>query len=153
MKYKDIVNLFPNLSKLMKNKMVLRFARCTPEIKAEIRHYLETEEFPVYQKTVFIEGNDITLSVRSLVNHYNMTVLDAYLFIDDFLQPDASKQELLNSLISLRVGEAHPQFDVAYLQANVDPEVRMYAERMSERLEQEAKATEEEAIAIENKDF
>jgi len=153
MKYRDIVNLFPHLPKLMRHRMLLRFFRCTPEIKAEIRRYLDTEEFPSYRVVISVEDKDITLSVRSLVNNYRMTVLDAYLFIDNFLQPHAPKQELLNSLIAIRVGEGRPKFDVEYLRANVDPEVKRYAEQLEQRMEQEAQTLEKEAGAIENKDF
>ena len=153
MKYKDIANLFPNLSKLMKNRMVLRFFHCTPEIKNEIKNYLETEEFPTYKTIISVEGNEITLSVYSLVNNYHMTVLDAYLFIDDFLQPNAKKQELLNSLIAIRVGEARPKVDVDYLHENVDPEVKKYAELLSARIDPQEQSIERDAAAIENDEF
>ena len=153
MKFKDIVNLFPNLSKLMKSKMVLRFFHCTPEIKKEIRHYLETEEFPAYKTIISVEGKEITLSVYSLVNNYHMTVLDAYLFIDNFLQPNAKKQELLNSLISIRVGEARPQVDLGYLREHVDTEVKKSAELLSARLESQEQSIEHEVVTIENNEF
>lgn len=153
MKYKDIAKLFPNLSKLMKNKMILRFFHCTPEIKKEIRHYLETEKFPDYKTIVSVEGKEITLSVYSLVNHYHMTVLDAYLFIDDFFHPNANKQELLNSLIALRVGEERPQVDLEHLRNSVDPEVKKYAELLEQRAYPQEQTIECEVTSIENNEF
>ena len=57
MKYKDLTNVFSNISKLLQNKMLLRFFRCTPEIKKEIKQYLETEIFPNYKTILQVEGN------------------------------------------------------------------------------------------------
>lgn len=153
MKYKDLINMFSNMSKLIQNKMLLRFFRCTPEIKKEIKQYLETEIFPNYKIIVLVEGKEITLSVYSLVNNYNMTVLDAFLFIDDFLQPNANKQDLLNSLVSLRVGEARPQIDLDHLRTNVDPLVKKQAELLALHLKQSEQKIEQEVVNIENNEF
>ncbi len=153
MKYKDLTNVFSNISKLLQNKMLLRFFRCTLEIKKEIKQYLETEIFPNYKTILQVEGKEIALSVYSLVNNYNMTVLDAFLFIDDFLQPNANKQDLLNSLVALRVGEARPQIDLDYLRANVDPSVKKRAELLALHLTQSEQKIEQEAINIENNEF
>ena len=153
MKYKDLTNVFSNASKLIQNKMLLRFFRCTPGIKKEIKQYLETEIFPNYKTIILVEGKEITLSVYSLVNNYNMTVLDAFLFIDEFLQPNANKQDLLNSLISLRVGEARPQIDLDHLRTNVDPLVKKQAELLALHLKQSEQKIEQEVVNIENNAF
>ena len=152
MKYKEILTFFPNMSKLLRNRILLRFYRCTPEIKKEIKQYLETNVFPTYSTTIIMEGKEITLSVYTLVKNHNMKVLDAFLFIDDFLQPEANKEELLNSLVSLRVGEAAPQVDLDYLRENVDPEVKKQAELMSTKLSEQYKPSEQD-IEIEEKEI
>jgi hypothetical protein len=79
--------------------------------------------------------------------------LDAFLFIDDFLQPNANKQDLLNSLISLRVGEARPQIDLDHLRANVDPLVKKQAELLALHLKQSEQKIEQEVVNIENNEF
>lgn len=152
MKYKEILTFFPNMSKLLRNRILLRFYRCTPEIKKEIKQYLETNVFPTYSTTIIMEGKEFTLSVYTLVKNHNMKVLDAFLFIDDFLQPEANKVELLNSLVSLRVGEAAPQVDLDYLRENVDPEVKKQAELMSTKLSEQYKPSEQD-IEIEEKEI
>ena len=152
MKYKEILTFFPNMSKLLRNRILLRFYRCTPEIKKEIKQYLETNVFPTYSTTIIMEEKELTLSVYTLVKNHNMKVLDAFLFIDDFLQPEANKEELLNSLVSLRVGEAAPQVDLDYLQENVDPEVKKQAELMSTKLSEQYKPSEQD-IEIEEKEI
>lgn len=152
MKYKEILTFFPNMSKLLRNRILLRFYRCTPEIKKEIKQYLETNVFPTYSTTIIMEGKELTLSVYTLVKNHNMKVLDAFLFIDDFLQPEANKEELLNSLVSLRVGEAAPQVDLDYLRENVDPEVKKQAELMSTKLSEQYKPSEQD-IEIEEKEI
>ena len=75
MKYKEILTFFPNMSKLLRNRILLRFYRCTPEIKKEIKQYLETNVFPTYSTTIIMEGKEITLSVYTLVKNHNMKVL------------------------------------------------------------------------------
>lgn len=152
MKYKEILAFFPNMSKLLRNRILLRFYRCTPEIKKEIKQYLETNVFPTYSTSIIMEGKELTLSVYTLVKNHNMKVLDAFLFIDDFLQPEANKEELLNSLVSLRVGEAAPQVDLDYLRENVDPEVKKQAELMSTKLSEQYKPSEQD-IEIEEKEI
>lgn len=152
MKYKEILTFFPNMSKLLRNRILLRFYRCTPEIKKEIKQYLETNVFPTYSTTIIMEGKELTLSVYTLVKNHNMKVLDAFLFIDDFLQLEANKEELLNSLVSLRVGEAAPQADLDYLRENVDPEVKKQAELMSTKLSEQYKPSEQD-IEIEEKEI
>lgn len=152
MKYKEILTFFPNMSKLLRNRILLRFYRCTPEIKKEIKQYLETNVFPTYSTTIIMAGKELTLSVYTLVKNHNMKVLDAFLFIDDFLQLEANKEELLNSLVSLRVGEAAPQVDLDYLRENVDPEVKKQAELMSTKLSEQYKPSEQD-IEIEEKEI
>lgn len=87
MKIKD--TLSPVLS--LKDKYILayRIRKCSDMIKADIREWKETNEFPtrvvVLESPIAATGN-ITISMEDLVEIYGLDVIDAFIFMDDLLK-------------------------------------------------------------------
>lgn len=82
----DIIN--PLLSVRDQTVLALRIRRCSPMIKADIRNWKESGEFPT--RTVVLEApsgvGKMTLSMDDLVNLYNMKPLSAFFFMDELLK-------------------------------------------------------------------
>lgn len=129
MKLTDINEYFRNLQEKVKNYEPMRKARCANEIKEVIRKYEKTKLIPDFQRTVIVKGQEITLSVVVLVEEYGMSVLDALFLIDTFMQNKEISEEQLNMLMGLRTGKENLKFDIDYLEAHVDPEVKKLAEK------------------------
>ncbi len=105
MKIKDILS--PVLS--LKDKYILayRIRKCSDMIKADIREWKETNEFPtrvvVLESPIASTGN-MTISMEDLTGIYGLDVLDAFIFMDNLLKATTKndKKELTELLSRLK---------------------------------------------------
>lgn len=121
---------FLSLKNKVKNYEFMRKARCTNEIKEEIRKYEKTGLLPDYRRTYVIKGESLTLSVALLVEDYGLTVLDALFLMDSLLRGDEASEEKLYLLLGLKSGYSPLKVDKEYLEAHVDPEIKQMAEQL-----------------------
>lgn len=105
MKIKDILSSVRSL----KDKYILayRIRKCSDMIKADIRAWKETNEFPtrvvVLEFPIASTGN-MTISMEDLTGIYGLDVLDAFIFMDDILMATTKndKKELAELLGRLK---------------------------------------------------